>query len=121
MPEHVLGVAGQLVRLGKGQRPVQVLAGVAVVPGLRAEGGQVAHGPGGVVVQAGRDRDLEGLLQLDPPTGSPPFTRAEPMLVRAWVSVSWSSSRRASSIARAAQPIAASLRLASMSSWAWLL
>ena len=83
----MLDVAGQLVGLDEGQRPVQVLAGVAVVPGLRAGGGQVAHGPGGMVLQAGRVRDLEGLLQLDRPPGSPSLRRAEPMLVRAWVSL----------------------------------
>ena len=54
-------------RSGRPYSGAAVLAGVAVVPGLRAEGGQVAHGPGGVVLQAGRDRHLEGLLQLDPP------------------------------------------------------
>jgi hypothetical protein len=42
-------------------------------------------------------------------------------LVRAWLSVFWSPSRSAISIARPAQPVDAANRKASMSSCAWLL
>jgi hypothetical protein len=69
VPEHVLHPTGQLTRLDEGQRPVQIREGVAVVPDLRADGGQVADGPGGVVIQPSIDRDLEGLLQVDPAVG----------------------------------------------------
>ena len=66
MPQQVLGPSGQLVGLDEGQRPVQVRADVLVVAHLGADGGQVAHGPGGVVLQAGGGRHLEPLLQLLP-------------------------------------------------------
>jgi hypothetical protein len=64
--EHVLDVAGQLLGLDEGEGPVQVRAGVPVVPHLGGDGGQVAQGPGGVVFQAGGHRRLEPLLQLVP-------------------------------------------------------
>jgi hypothetical protein len=52
---------------GEGDSAVEIPAGVAVVPELDVEGGQVDQGPGGVVLQPGGDRHLEALLQLDPP------------------------------------------------------
>ena len=55
------------------------------------------------------------------PAWSPLCSRAEPMFVSAWASVSRSPIRRASAIARDAQAIAGSDRAASMSSCAWLL
>jgi hypothetical protein len=39
---------------------------MAVVPELHVDGGQVDQGPGGVVLQPGRDRHLERLLQVGP-------------------------------------------------------
>ena len=65
--QQVLGVPGHLVRRGEGDRPFEVLVGVAVLADLEGDGGQVDQRPGGVVLEPGRDRHLERLFQLGSP------------------------------------------------------
>jgi hypothetical protein len=95
---------------GEGDGAVEIPAGVAVVPELDVEGGQVDQGPAGVVLQPGGDATSKACSSSTRPPWSPLSSRAVPMLVRAWLSVSWSPSRRASSIARDPHAIAASVR-----------
>ena len=120
-PSTCWAYAGQIVRLDEGQRPVQVLAGVAVVPHLRADGGQVDQRPGGVVLQPGADRHLERLLQVGPAArvaGLEPG-RAD---VGQGVGEGLLVVQPPGQLDRPPGPaIAASVRWASMSSWAWLL
>ena len=121
VPEQVLGEAGQLVGLDEGERPVEVLAGVAVVLHLDGLGGQVGHRPGGVVLQPGRDRHLEALLQLDPAArvAAEEPGRAD---VGQGVAEGLLVTQPPGQLDRPPGPVHRRVpRLASMSSWAWLL